>query len=101
MPSEELIEKAAKAIADACGMPYGEAMRSDAWRFMVRDAEACLAVFEQAQPNRDAAVLEQAADEVDLSAHYPEQLSEYHNAEAAVEAWLRARAAQIREGKTE
>ena len=57
-----------------------------------------------AQVRADAAAqaLEDAVDEIDLADQYPTPgLSELHNAEAAAEPWLRARAAEYRKGQTD
>lgn len=54
------------------------------------DAEVARAAAEKA--------LREAASALDLSAYYPERLSEFHNAEGAAEDWLLGRADRLAGG---
>lgn len=96
------IDEEREALIDALVMTpltdYGATMKD-----VRRTADAILAAgFQQAthEPS-EADIIEQLADEVDLSEFYPNGLSEYHNAEAAVETWLRRRAARARQVGTQ
>lgn len=61
-------------------------------------ADAGLILTPERLAQERAAALEEAADEVDLDPAITGGLSEHHNAEAAAETWLRARAEAERTG---
>lgn len=78
--------------------------RADSYALAVEHADAIAeAEFDRwlAEVERTAAAqaLEEAADEINLSALLDRWV--IHNAEASAEVWLRARAAEIRKGKSD
>ena len=100
--TDEMVEVAARASWEAGREPnhptwddLGEGLTRAAFRKENR------AALEAAAPLIAAQALRDAADGMDLSAHYPSPgLSEMHNAEAAAEAYLRARATAVFEEDT-
>ena len=103
--TDEMVEIAARAEwdhykPDLDGGPWEdltEAQR-EAWREGVEVVLA--AAIPLVTPAIKAEALREAADEIDLSPSYPTPgLAELHNAEAAAEAFLRARADQMEAGR--
>ena len=99
--TDEMVETAARAEwdhykPDLDGGPWEgltEAQRAS-WREGV--AVVLAAAIPLVTPAIKAEALRDAAEEIDLSPSYPTPgLSELHNAEAAAEAFLRARAGRI------
>lgn len=93
--TDETVETAARAAYNSDSGGYNlwaHATRYEEEQYLV-DARAAL---EAVAPQIAEAVLRKAADEIDLSAYYPTPgLSELHNANAAAEAFLRARANEM------
>lgn len=94
--SDEAVEAAAKRLARHNGTGPGN------WEWYANEARA---ILEAAAPFIRAGALEDAADDLDLpgssaSGYYAsEQVSGYLEAERHVEAWLCARAAEMRQGR--
>ena len=71
-------------------VPNGDEQQCSRW-LTAHDAEVARATAEKA--------LREAASALDLSAYYPESLSEFHNAEGAAEDWLLTRADRLAGGE--
>lgn len=92
--------RAARSNHPACDRHADGDPVSCGWKAAVLDIDGILdAAPADVLREHDAALIEVLAGGVDLSAFYPSGLSEFHNAEAATEAYLRERARERREGR--